>query len=50
MSHINISQENKLGVEEEISLSSVDNYRARPPPRLGVGLLASNNVKPYGVN
>ena len=50
MSHISISQEEKLGVEEEISLSSVENNRARPPPRLGVGLLASSNVKPLGVN
>ena len=34
MSQISISQEEKLGVEEEISLISVDNNRARPPPRL----------------
>ena len=47
MSQISISQE-KLGVEEEISLSSVENNRA--VPRLGVGLLASSNVKPLGVN
>ena len=50
MSQISISQEEKLGVEEEISLSSVENNRVRPPQRLGVGLLASSNVKPLGVN
>ena len=50
MSHISISQEEILGVEQEISLSSVENNRAIPPPRLGVGLLASDNVRPVGVN
>ena len=50
MSLISISQEEKLGVEEEIRLSSVDKNRARPPPRLGVGLLATSNMKPLGVN
>ena len=50
MSHISISQEEKLGVEEEINLCSMDNNRVRPPPRLGVGLLDSSNVKSLGVN
>ena len=49
MSQISISQEEKLGVEEEIRLSSVENNRARPLPRLGVGLLASSNMKPVGL-
>ena len=46
MSQISISQEDTLEVEEEIRLSYVENNRARPPPLLGVGLLASSNVKP----
>ena len=28
----------------------MENNRARPPPRLGVGLLASSNVKLLGIN
>ena len=50
MSQISISQEEKLGVEKEIRFSSVENNMIIPPSRLGVGLLASSNVNPLGVN
>ena len=44
-----ISYEKKHGVDDEISLSSDENNRARPP-RCDVDLLASNTLKPSGVS
>ena len=43
-----ISYEEKHRVYDEISLSSDDNNRARPPRRCGVYLLANNTLKPAG--
>ena len=47
---IRISNEEKYGVDDEISLSSDEINRARPPPLCDVDLFASNNLKPLGVS
>ena len=51
---IRILHEEKHGstswVDDEISLSSDENNRARSPPRCDVYLLESNNVIPSGVS
>ena len=48
--HIRISHEEKHELDDEISLSSDENSRSRPPLQCDVDILASNHLKASGVS